>query len=75
MERTARLIVDALFAERNVVANHLDDVGGGVDSIYCGAVNHRNTKVVIFSERRAILRVKSFGTSSIEPLSSCMLPK
>ena len=40
MERTARLIVDALSLERHVFADNIHDIGGGVNPIYCLPVDH-----------------------------------
>ena len=40
VERTARLIVHALSFERDVFADNIHDIGGGVNAVYCFPVDH-----------------------------------
>ena len=42
MERTAGLIVHALLLERDIIADDVDDVGGGIYPVYGGPVNHED---------------------------------
>ena len=40
VERTARLVVHALAFERDVFADNIHDIGGGVNAVYCFPVDH-----------------------------------
>ena len=40
MKRTACLIVDALAFERNILADDIDDIGGGIYPVYGFAIDH-----------------------------------